>query len=113
MKNYLMVITTIPQKKDAQEICKLIIGKSLAACCQIIGPIESHYVWNNRVEVSKEYLCLIKTTKARYKNLEKVIIKIHPYRTPEIIAIDISSGYEPYMKWIEESTRFNNKTKDK
>jgi periplasmic divalent cation tolerance protein len=100
-----MVITTTPKKKDAQKICKLIIEKSLAACCQIIGPIESHYVWRNRVEVNKEYLCFIKTTKERYEELEKAIKKTHPYEVPEIIATDIYYGYKPYLNWIEESVK--------
>lgn len=100
MTKYLMVVTTTPKKNHAQKMCRVLVKKSLAACCQIVGPIESRYVWENRVEVNKEYLCLIKTTKARYKELEKAIKKIHPYEVPEIIATDISNGYRPYLNWL-------------
>lgn len=101
---YLMVITAVPTKKVAQNICNIAINKSLAACCQIIGPIESHYIWKNRVEVSKEYLCLMKTTKIRYQKLEKMVKNNHPYDTPEIIAINISHGFKPYLSWLSEFT---------
>jgi len=100
-----MVITTTPKKNHAQKICRVLAKKYLAACCQIVGPIESHYVWKNRVEVNKEYLCLIKTTKARYKELEKAIKKIHPYEVPEIIATDISNGYKPYLNWLGNAVK--------
>jgi len=100
-----MVVTTIPKKNHAQKMCRVLVKKSLAACCQIVGPIESRYVWGNGIEVSKEYLCLIKTKKTRYKDLEKAIKKIHPYEVPEIIAIDISNGYKPYLYWIETSVK--------
>ncbi len=105
MTKYLMVVTTTPNKNYAQKISRVLVKKSLAACCQIVGPIESHYVWDNRVEVSKEYLCLIKTIKARYKESEKAIKKIHPYEIPEIIAIDISNGHKPYLNWIGTSVK--------
>lgn len=100
-----MVLTTVPNKKIAQKIVDMVIKKSLAACCQIIGPIESHYLWNNRMESSREYLCLIKTTTRQYRKLEPAIIKIHPYEIPEIVAVNINHGFKPYLRWINQSTR--------
>lgn len=104
---YIIVITTFPTKKDAQRISRALISKSLAACCQIIGPIQSHYIWRNKVNASKEYLCLIKTAENRYKILEKTIKTMHPYQIPEIIAVNICKGYSPYLKWI--NTQFHPK----
>jgi periplasmic divalent cation tolerance protein len=105
MKKFILIITTFPVKKDAQKICQLLISKSLAACCQIVGPIESHYTWQNRVEVSREYMCLIKTIKSRYKSVETIIKKNHSYIVPEIITLDITSGYKPYLDWIQKSVK--------
>jgi len=97
-----MVITTTSDKKTARKISKILIEKSLAGCCQIIGPIESHYVWKKRIEISKEYLCFIKTSKEKYKNIEKVIKNNNPYKVPEIIAIDITKGLKSYLNWLNE-----------
>jgi periplasmic divalent cation tolerance protein len=99
---YLMVITTTPDKKTARKISKILIEKSLAGCCQITGPIESHYVWKNRAEISKEYLCFIKTSKEKYKNIEKAIKDNHPYEVPEIIAFNITKGLKSYFDWLNE-----------
>jgi periplasmic divalent cation tolerance protein len=102
---YLMVITAVPNKTVARNICNIAIDESLAACCQIIGPIESHYIWKNRKEVGKEYLCFMKTALKQYKKLEKAIKNNHPYEIPEIIAIKISQGFQPYLNWLSQFTK--------
>ena len=105
MTIYLMVMTNFPDKKLAQKICKLVVKKSLACCCQIIGPIESHYIWENRAEVSKEYLCLIKTTAKQYKKIEKIIKDNHPYQVPEILAVNIKKGHKQYLDWLNKPVK--------
>ncbi|MFH0935558.1 MAG: divalent cation tolerance protein CutA [Candidatus Omnitrophota bacterium] len=30
---------------------------------------------------------------------------LHSYEVPEIIALPITAGFEPYLKWINESVR--------
>ena len=105
MTKFILIITTYQTKKDAQKICRVLINKSFAACCQIVGPIESHYIWQNRAEVSKEYLCFIKTVKSRYKIVETIIKQNHPYIVPEIITLDITDGYKPYLNWIHKSIK--------
>jgi periplasmic divalent cation tolerance protein len=99
-----MVITSFTNKKLARKVSKLLVNKSLAGCCQILGPIESHYIWQNRAEVTEEYLCFIKTTKEKYKKLEKVIKDNHPYQVPEIIVVNITGGHKPYLNWLKQST---------
>ena len=50
-------------------------------------------------------MCLIKSKKALYEELEKAIKEIHPYETPEIIAMPIVAGSEDYMKWLSSELR--------
>jgi periplasmic divalent cation tolerance protein len=105
MKKFITIVSTFPTKKHVRKICKILLDKSFVACCQIVGPIESHYVWQGRVEVSKEYLCLIKTTRTKYKTVEKLIKAQHSYTIPEIVAFDISNGHKPYLDWVKKSTK--------
>ncbi|MCX8014840.1 MAG: divalent-cation tolerance protein CutA [candidate division WOR-3 bacterium] len=97
---YLFVITTTPNYKTAKRICKLLLQKSLAGCCQIIGPIKSHYLWNNKIQSDKEYLCFIKTKEACYKRLEAIIKDNHPYQVPEIVALEIKYAFKKYLNWL-------------
>jgi len=48
-------------------------------------------------------MILIKTCSEKYSALEQVIVSLHPYEVPEIIAVDIKAGLPAYLKWIVES----------
>jgi periplasmic divalent cation tolerance protein len=100
MARFIQVVTTTPNKKSAQKIARLLLKKHLAGCVQIFGPIQSSYWWKGRVETAREWLCLIKTTRGLYKKTEKVILGIHPYKTPEILATPIITGSKDYLAWL-------------
>ncbi len=99
---YLLVITTTPNYRIAQKICKIILEKSLASCCQILGPMRSSFLWNKKIERTKEYLCFIKTTKRNYQQLETIIKDNHPYQIPEIVALKITTGLKEYLDWLNK-----------
>lgn len=99
-QEYIQVFTTTEKREDAERIARVLVEKRLAGCIQIIGPISSVYWWKKSVETAEEWLCFIKSKKALYDELEKVIKEIHPYETPEIIAMPIVSGSTGYLKWL-------------
>ncbi len=72
---------------------------------QIVGPITSTYWWKGSIETAEEWLCLIKTSQNLYADLEKAIKEMHPYETPEIIAIPILTGSSDYLQWLENELR--------
>jgi len=102
---YVQVTTTTATKADAQTIASAVVEKRLAACAQVIGPITSTYWWQGEIEGAEEWLCLIKSKAALYKELEKAIRAIHPYEKPEIIATPISKGSIGYLAWLDENTK--------
>jgi periplasmic divalent cation tolerance protein len=102
MKNkYIQVVTTISCKVGAEKIAKFLINKRLAACIQILGPIKSIYRWKGKIEIAKEWVCVIKTRTSLYKKVEAAIKKIHPYEVPEIISVPIALASKDYLKWIK------------
>jgi periplasmic divalent cation tolerance protein len=108
MKSYIQVTTTTETKEQAQTIARHLVESSLAACVQITGPITSIYRWKDKVENAREWLCIIKTTDKLYAAVEATIKSLHPYETPEIIAVPIVKGSKEYLQWIHEET--GNKT---
>ena len=108
MKSYIQVTTTTETKDHAQTIAQHLVEAKLAACVQIVGPITSTYRWKGKVENAQEWLCLIKTHDDLYAQVEAAIKSLHPYETPEIIAIPIVKGSKEYLQWISEETE--NKT---
>jgi periplasmic divalent cation tolerance protein len=101
MTEHIQVITTTENRADAEKIAEVLVEKKLAGCVQIIGPISSVYWWEGKIEKADEWLCLIKTTRTLYEDLESVLRKIHPYKVPEILAIPVVTGSKDYFSWLD------------
>lgn len=104
MKEYVQVSTTTEKKEDAERIVRDVVGRRLAACGQVIGPIRSTYWWKGKIEDAEEWLCLIKTRRDLYPMLEEAIKAGHPYEVPEIVAVPLVAGNPDYLKWLETET---------
>ena len=55
-----------------------------------------------------EVLLMLKTTVARLRELERLILARHPYDTPEFIVLSIRGGSRKYLDWLERSCRKTN-----
>ena len=105
MADCCQVTTTVATQADAERIAAALVEERLAACVQVAGPIISTYRWQGAVERVTEWHCHCKTTRARYPALEARLRELHPYETPEIIALPIGAGSPAYLAWIEEGVR--------
>ena len=100
MESYIQVTTTTDKREDAEKIALALVEKKIAACTQIVGPITSIYRWKGNIETAEEWLCVIKSRKTLYEEIEKTIKAVHSYEVPEIIAVPIVAGSEDYLKWL-------------
>ena len=100
----LLVLCTCPDEAAAAALGRLLVERRLAACVNVHGGVRSIYRWNGKVDEDSEALMVIKTTKTRYADVERLIIEQHPYELPEIIAVPIEQGFKQYMAWIEDTT---------
>jgi len=97
------VTTATSSEEEAQRIAAALVERRLAACVQVLGPIESHYRWRDKAEQAREWLCLAKTEASRYPELEATIGELHSYEEPELVATPIVAGSRGYLDWIGES----------
>lgn len=100
----LVVFVTTGTAEEAEKIGKIIVESRLAACASILNGIRSIFRWENAINVEHECLMVIKTTLARYPELEAVIRRHHSYTTPEIIALPVIAGAAPYLEWVRNET---------
>lgn len=100
----LQVTVAAASREEAERITGSAVEGRLAACGQVIGPVASIYRWEGRVERAEEWLCLLKTTRARYPELQRHILRTHTYRVPEITATVIAVGAIDYLDWIRAET---------
>lgn len=101
---HLLVMTNLPNASIAQTIAQQLIEQKMAACANIEPGVTSIYRWQGKIEVASECALWLKTTSARYEALSQVLLSLHPYDLPELIAIPIERGSPSYLKWIETET---------
>ena len=97
----LIVLTTVPNEKEAESLARKIIEARLAACVQVLPRMKSFYFWENAVQTDTENLLLIKTVPAKYDELEKFIQTHQSYDVPEIVGIRAENVSESYFKWLK------------
>ncbi len=103
--DFCCVFVTAPNITVARKIAAAALKERLVACANLIPKVESHYWWQGQLESSSEVLILLKTTRERLGELEKNVIKNHPYDTPEFIALKLDEGTEKYLSWIGASVK--------
>jgi len=100
----LQVTVAASSRAEADRLAGSAVERRLAACGQVLGPVASTYHWEGRVARAEEWLCLLKTTLARYPELETLLRATHSYANPEIIATAILAGSADYLAWLRAET---------
>ncbi len=100
MTDAIQVVTTTASREEADTIAHALVGRRLAACVQVVGPLASTYRWQGKIETSQEWLCLIKTLRTHYPALEQAIGELHSYEVPEILALGVVMGSRGYLDWL-------------
>ena len=98
-----IVLTTAGSEDEARKIAHHLVEHKLAACVNIVPQVESLYRWQGKVESSREWLLLIKTTEDKLAHVREAITELHSYDLPECIAVSIEDGSPEYLKWLAES----------
>lgn len=105
--NFRIALVTAPDLKIARQLARAALEARLIACANLIPKIESHYWWQGKIESGSEVLMILKTTKASLAKLEKVILSVHPYDTPEFLVLPLQAGNRRYLEWISSSLKHN------
>jgi len=98
----LVILVSFPAA-EATAIARQLVAEGQAACVNQLPAVRSIYVWNGQLEQTDEVLLLVKTTVAGYPALERRVRELHPYEVPEILALPVAAGYEPYLQWLKRS----------
>ena len=88
----------------AAAFARAIVEERLAACVNLLPPMESVYRWEGAIEQETERQVIIKTSKDRVVALWERVRELHPYDVPEFVVLPIVDGNDAYLRWIAEST---------
>ncbi|MBD2189339.1 divalent-cation tolerance protein CutA [Pseudanabaena mucicola] len=98
---FIVVMTTLPDRNQADQLAKILVAEQLAACVQIMPSMTSFYMWDGKLCQEHEHLLLIKTVA---KNYDALVVKLrsqHPYEVPEIMALPVIAIEDNYALWVK------------
>ena len=98
----LLIYCTCPDRIVAGKLATALVERGQAACVNILQGVESVYRWQGKIERENEILLLIKSDTAHFAALEDTISNLHPYEVPEILAVPVEAGHQPYLEWIDQ-----------
>jgi periplasmic divalent cation tolerance protein len=98
-----IVLTTAGSEEEAGKIARQLVERGLAACVNVVPQLTSIYRWKNKVEESREWLLVVKTTTEAFAGVRDAITELHSYEVPECVCMAIEDGAANYLQWIADS----------
>ncbi|WP_406411130.1 divalent-cation tolerance protein CutA [Streptomyces halstedii] len=103
MTEYVQVSTATQTREEAVALAGPAVEQRLAAGAQIVGPVTSVFWHLGQYGTGTEWQLLLKTTAARYPQLEAYLVEHHPWDNPEVCAVPLVMGADRCMQWIKAS----------
>ncbi|OKJ16115.1 divalent-cation tolerance protein CutA [Kitasatospora sp. CB01950] len=100
---HLVVTTTHDDEDAARALAATLVSERLAACAQVHA-VRSVYWWDGEVQDTAEWRVDLKTRASLAEQLADRIVELHPYDTPEVIAVPITAGASGYLAWLSAET---------
>ena len=99
-----VVLVTVPDLDFGCRLARRVVQEKLAACGNVIPGLTSVYRWDGKVQEDSEALVVFKTTKPALSDLQRRVIELHPYEVPEFLALPVTEGHDPYLRWVVGET---------
>lgn len=97
-----LIYSVHPSREQARASAGDLLDHRLAACCNILPPLESHYVWQGTREQTREYAMVSKTTEILALQAIERLKTLHPYDCPAVLKLPVTGGNPAFMAWIDE-----------
>ena len=97
----IVVLVTCPTSAVAHRLATELVKRRLAACVNLLPGVESVFQWKGKIDRCREQLLIIKTIAGKFEALRRAVIARHPYEVPEVIALSLVAGHQPYLEWIQ------------
>ena len=103
MTEALIAFTAFADEVTAARVVRTLVEERLIACGNLIPGARSLYRWKGEIADQREVVVLMKTRKQDWAALMSRLHELHPYETPELVAVRVAAGAPRYMAWLEES----------
>lgn len=104
MTEFRFVYITTGDVDEARRIGRTLVEERLAACANVLDPMESFYWWEGKVKADREAVLIAKTRADLFPALVERVQALHSYSCPCIVGLSISDGSAPYLHWLAGET---------
>lgn len=94
-----VVLVTAPVE-EAGSLADALLERQLIACANLVGPVESRYRWEGKLQSEQETLLILKTEARLFEALRAAVVDLHSYDVPEVLALGVEDGHGAYLDWI-------------
>ena len=95
-----LVWCPMPDRSTAHSIAARLLEEGLIACANILGEMESLFVWQGACDSATETAVLFKTTATRLEAVIARLGELHPYETPAIIGWRADAALPATLEWL-------------
>lgn len=99
-----VLLTTVANSDEGVRLIRTLLDRRLIACGTMLQGARSFYRWEGKIADEQETVVLMKTRSAVLHALEKAFAELHPYKVPELLALEVRWGLEKYVNWINDET---------
>lgn len=99
---YIVVFITAGSAEESEKLSRGLVEEKLAFCVNAIPSVKSTYFWEGKICVDEETMLVVKTRHSRFEALENWVRKHHGYDVPEVIALPLVKGSQPYLQGIAD-----------
>lgn len=98
------VLITAPDLDIGTALGRSLVDEGLAACVNVVPGVRSIYRWQGEVQADEEVLLVAKLGRPGLDALTRRVRALHPYELPEVVALPVTGGLEPYLAWVARET---------
>lgn len=100
-----IVLTTWPSSNPnaSEKFLKPLLQENLIACANILGEMQSMYVWKGELCFDNERQIILKTTRKCVDKLQARFKDLHPFECPEFLVLGASASMS-YGEFLIKST---------
>lgn len=95
-----LIYMTVSSLDEGTKIATALLDKHLIGCANLLPKMTSLYRWKGKVETSEEVVLIVKTSRSRFFDVEKLVKALHSYEVPCLLQLDVGQFSAAYGQWL-------------
>ncbi|WAC22883.1 divalent-cation tolerance protein CutA [Blastomonas sp. SL216] len=95
-----LVYCPFADEEEARTIARTVVREQLAACANVLAPVQSIFHWEGALTEQAEVPVLFKTALPQSKALVARIVHLHSYDEPAVLVLPVEYCPPSFRAWV-------------